>query len=45
MTAEVTDEQLQDAFKDFAKKLAESQKPLEPKFEKVLHDNFWDLLA
>lgn len=30
---------------EFNKKLIESQKPLEPEFEKVFWDNYWDLLA
>lgn len=29
---------------EFASNLIKNQKPLEPEFEKVLFDNFWDLL-
>lgn len=30
---------------DFAQKLADAQKPLPPEFQKVLNDNFWELVT
>ncbi len=35
------DEQL----REFNKKFIEAQEPLEPEFEKMFWDNYWDLLA
>jgi len=29
----------------YFRNIAENQKPLEPEFQKVLDDNFWDLLS
>ena len=30
---------------DFAKNLLENQKPLDPIFQKILDDNYWDLIT
>lgn len=30
---------------EFVKKFIESQQPLEPEFEKVFWDNYWELLG
>ena len=30
---------------DFAKNLLENQEPLDPDFQKVLDDNYWDLIT
>jgi hypothetical protein len=40
------DSELEDKFLlDFFNNLASQQKPLEPEFQKVLDDNFWDLIT
>lgn len=40
-----TSEEMNDFFKDFEKKLRDSQEDLPEEFAKILHDNLWDLLA
>lgn len=39
------DKDFEKAIREFSKKLIENQEPLEPEFEKVLNEHFWDLLA
>jgi hypothetical protein len=41
----MTQEEQFKTLEEFADNVLNNQQPLEPEFEKVLHDNFWELLA
>ena len=39
------DEPIEDILNDFAKNLLENQQPLDPEFQKVIDDNYWELIT
>ena len=39
------DEPIEDILTNFAKNLLENQEPLGAEFQKVLDDNYWDLIT
>lgn len=45
MSENVTDEEFKGVLTNFYNTLASSQEPLELEFQKVLNDNYWDLIT